>query len=121
VLDVLRQAQKPMSAYGILNGLEGSSIRAAAQVYRSLEKLVRANRVHKIASLNAFIACAHPEHDFLPGFYVCKLCGSVTECNLSQTAEPLRRGLDSGFKVDAINIEIQGVCQACQMNGETRA
>jgi Fur family zinc uptake transcriptional regulator len=120
-LDVLKQAQKPMSAYGILNELEGSSIRAAAQVYRSLEKLVRSNRVHKIASLNAFIACTHLEHDFLPGFYVCKLCGSVTECNLTQTAEPLRRGLDTGFKVVAINIEIQGVCQACQTNGEARA
>jgi len=121
VLDVLKRAQKPMSAYGILNGLEGSSIRAAAQVYRSLEKLVRSNRVHRIASLNAFIACTHPEHDFLPGFYVCKLCGSVTECNLSQTVEPLRHGLDTGFRVDTINIEIQGVCQACQMNGEVEA
>jgi Fur family zinc uptake transcriptional regulator len=110
-----------MSAYGILNGLEGSSIRAAAQVYRSLEKLVRSNRVHRIASLNAFIACTHQEHDFLPGFYVCKHCGSVTECNLSHTAEQLFRGLDLGFKVDAINIEIQGACQACQANGEVPA
>ena len=73
-----------------------------------------------VLTVNAFIACTHPEHDFLPGFYVCKHCGSVTECNLSQTVEPLFRGLDSGFRVDAINIEIQGLCQACQTNGEMR-
>ena len=61
VLSVLERTRKPVSAYGILNALQGSPIRAAAQVYRSLDKLIRQKRVHRIASLNAYVMCEHPE------------------------------------------------------------
>lgn len=112
VLSVLARTRKPMSAYGILNALHGSSIRAATQVYRSLDRLIRERRVHRIASLNAYVMCARPDHDDPPGFFVCKLCGTVTEFDLPLAAGPLR-DIGAGYEIDTINIELEGTCRLC--------
>jgi Fur family zinc uptake transcriptional regulator len=59
VLDVLGRENSPKSAYMILDVLRGSGFRAPLQVYRALEKLIGMGRVHRLESLNAFIACNH--------------------------------------------------------------
>src|SRR5690606_9624291 len=60
VLDALEKADAPLSAYTILDRLRGDGLRAPLQVYRALEKLLSAGLVHRLESLNAFVACARP-------------------------------------------------------------
>ncbi|MFO0992160.1 MAG: transcriptional repressor [Hyphomicrobiales bacterium] len=112
MLGVLQKTRKPLSAYGILNELEGSSIRAAVQVYRSLEKLIRQGRVHRIAGRNSYVRCEHPDHEHRPVFFVCKSCGTVTEFDLSNACGALK-GVGPGYEVETINIELEGTCKAC--------
>jgi len=123
VLKTLKSSREALSAYDVLKALQSNGtarIKAPVQVYRSLEKLIKRKLVHRIASLNAFIACEHPDHEFDPGFFRCKRCGSVTEFNLSQAVGPLRH-LGGGFHVEVINVEIEGTCQACQATYEVAA
>ncbi len=115
VLKTLETSRKPQSAYEILNVLKAGdlgSIKAPVQVYRSLEKLINQKLVHRIASMNAYIACDHPHHDFEPGFFRCLSCSSVTEFNLSHVVDPLR-SLSGAARVDSIAVNIEGTCQAC--------
>lgn len=111
VLAILERTRKPMSAYGILDALHGSSTRAVVQVYRSLERLTQQKRVHRIASLNAYVMCAHPAHDEPAGFFVCTQCGIVTEFDLA--AAPSWPGIPVGYEVDTVNIELAGTCSTC--------
>ena len=59
VFDVLTRAEQPISAYTILDRLREHGFRAPLQVYRALDKLLEAGLVHRLESLNAFVACAH--------------------------------------------------------------
>lgn len=115
VLKTLETSRQPQSAYDILKLLKAGDlgrIKAPVQVYRSLEKLISQKLVHRIASMNAYIVCDHPHHDCEPGFFRCRTCGSVTEFNLSQAMDPLRC-LSGAPRVESINVEIEGTCQAC--------
>ena len=115
VLGVLRQAAAPRSAYDILDGLRADGFRAPLQVYRALDKLVERGLVHRLESLNAFVACAHPGEDHLPAFLICTDCRRVAE-----TAAPAGRGMleaaasASGFRLERILIDAEGCCAHCQ-------
>lgn len=116
VFDVLSKAEGPLSAYTILDQLRGDGFRAPLQVYRALEKLLDYGMIHRLESLNAFVACAHPQchnHDLI-AFAICDQCGQVTE--FSDTAiENLVSawGLQNGFETNKTTLELRGLCKKC--------
>ncbi|MFO1184252.1 MAG: Fur family transcriptional regulator [Bauldia sp.] len=114
VLEVLRQAGRPLSAYQILDKTAVKGVRAPPQVYRALDKLIDAGLVHRIASLNAFLFCEHPNHQDDVAFAICDSCGRVTEVSMSE-AEPVlaQSAAGEGFKLRAAHAELRGVCGAC--------
>ena len=73
VFDVLTHSEGPLSAYSILDKLRDSGFRAPLQVYRALDKLLEFGLVHRLESLNAFVACAHPDES-------CCRHGTVAHC-----------------------------------------
>ena len=61
VLSIIEKAKGPLKAYSILYNVQKRGIKAPLQVYRELEKLIEAGKIHKIESKNAFIACKKSE------------------------------------------------------------
>ena len=57
VLDFIQKSNKPVKAYSILSNVSKKGLKAPPQVYRALEKLIEVGEVHKIESLNSFVAC----------------------------------------------------------------
>lgn len=127
VLKVLTTAGRAMSAYDVLDALRGSHIRAPAQVYRALDRLARAHLVHRIESMNAFVACVHdhgrghnpgdtpfrPSHGTV-AFCICEDCGDVRELPVPRGGGALGRIVDrTGFRASALTLEIRGHCKAC--------
>lgn len=81
VLDALASETGSAGAYALLDRLRAQGLRAPAQVYRALDKLIEYGLVHRLESLNAFIACDRPhahEHGVV-AFAICDGCGSVDE------------------------------------------
>jgi Fur family transcriptional regulator, zinc uptake regulator len=118
VLDLLKSAHRPLSAYDILDQLHGTKIRAAVQVYRATDKLAGLGLVHRLESLNAFVAC-HCEHRAsAPGFMLCTCCGDVHEFDAGKTVSAAAREAD-GFRIDAPSVELKGLCQHCQTENHT--
>lgn len=116
VLGALTKAEGPISAYGILDELREDGIRAPLQIYRALDKLLEMGLVHRLESLNAFVACAH-EHDHLTGtaaFAICKDCGKVDEFTDDVVNEQLTAWASrNGFTADRTTIELRGHCGQC--------
>lgn len=120
VLGALERAEGPLSAYTILDTLRADGLRAPLQVYRALDKLLDLGLVHRLESLNAFVACAHPHchGSSMMGFAICERCGTVSEFSDGTVQEGLTgwaRG--NGFQPSKTTIEIKGVCGACAGEG----
>lgn len=116
VLGALEKADGPLSAYSILDLLREDGFRAPLQVYRALDKLRELGLVHRIESLNAFVACDHPggQAHGTVAFAICENCGGVTEFSREDVVRRLgdwARG--EGFEAHATVIELRGLCEAC--------
>jgi Fur family zinc uptake transcriptional regulator len=116
-LDVLEAAGKPLGAYDMMELLGKDGRRPAPiSVYRALDFLVEHGYVHRLASRNAFLACAHRHKAHDPvAFLICDNCGRVDEA----TSPALSMSLDevaekSGFVPRAEVIEIAGRCSQCR-------
>ena len=115
VYTALTRAPGPLSAYTILDNLREEGLRAPLQVYRALDKLVEIGLVHRLESLNAFVAChhGHGDHDAAV-FAICEHCGRVLELSDDATIhrlETLARDVD--FAVAKTTIELRGLCERC--------
>lgn len=109
--------KKPVTAYQLIDQLSKKQKKdiKPASVYRSLDALCELGLVVKIESLNAFMACAHPEHHHEHVFLVCRQCGNADE--LADHSISKRLSTDAthqGFKIEKQVLELQGSCRDCR-------
>ena len=120
VFDCLCAEARPLSAYQILEVLRGEGLNAPTTVYRALDQLVAAGRVHRIESLNAWTVCCAPHHVETPVFEICTVCGAVIEhldAHIASSVAALANRTD--FEPDTSVIEIRGRCGECRGNAPT--
>ncbi len=122
VLDVLSASAGPLSAYDILDRVRIHGMRSPLQVYRALGPLVDHGHVHRLESISAFVACAHPHDHAHPqerahgpiAFAICETCGQVDEFSDMTVAERLKGWADeNGFKLAKTTVELRGTCRTC--------
>ncbi len=114
VYDHLQQLQCAQSAYDILNDLRTSGFRAPSQVYRVLNKLLELGLIHKVETLNAFVACEQEHSTGNSVFAICDDCGSVEELPPISFADQVRKcGDRRGFTSREFVIELKGRCSEC--------
>jgi Fur family transcriptional regulator, zinc uptake regulator len=114
VLATLRRERRPLGAYDLQASLSDIQFLAPATIYRALEQLIASRLVHKIASLNAFIACHHRAPHGRSAFAICDHCGGVTEIaapDIETVIDVCSR--ESGFDVSDATIELHGSCEKC--------
>ena len=116
VLEVLLSSHKPLGAYEIIERLTGDTRPAPITIYRALDFLRDNGLVHRIASRNAFVACAHNHAgDDLVVFLICERCGAVGEAPSGEVAEALKAASrTAGFSAKSPLIEIAGICSHCR-------
>lgn len=115
VLEIIWQDHRPLGAYAILGTLAGEG-RAPAPptVYRALDFLLEHGLVHRIASLNAFVGCAHPGHPGISQFLICRGCGDAEELNDPGIERAIGRSTSArGFSAHHHTIEVSGLCRNC--------
>jgi Fur family zinc uptake transcriptional regulator len=115
VFTVLAKTDRPLTAYELLGRLRPKGITAPPTVYRSLDRLIRNGLVHRLETLNAFVACARPHHRSSAIFAICRKCGTTAELadakltpQISGWAKRLR------FHAEESILEIRGECANCQ-------
>ncbi len=118
VLEVLRAAGGPLSAYDIIASIGDGHDVAPATVYRALDRLIAAGQAHKLQSLNAYVACKHDAQCETPAFAICDRCGTVTEFSPRELGKSLAVWCrTSEFELMTTTLELHGVCQSCQLGG----
>lgn len=123
VLDALLHSAGPASAYTLLEHLQGAGgLKAPQQIYRVLDKLLERGLVHRIESLNAFVACDQPHHDHADGLIllaICDRCGRVDESSDAIVERHLHHWANQhAFRMGGVSIEIHGTCRECASHAE---
>ncbi|MEO0915365.1 MAG: Fur family transcriptional regulator [Pseudomonadota bacterium] len=114
VFSYLKTKDRPMSAYEILDGLRKDGVSASTTVYRALEKLLEAGKVHRIESLNAWTVCCGAHDGKTPVFAICDDCGAVTEHVDSDFAASIASLSErTGFHPNHSVLELHGRCSSC--------
>jgi Fur family transcriptional regulator, zinc uptake regulator len=115
VLDILVRARQPLAAYAILEQLRHGA-KKPQTVYRALDYLIACGSVHRLESLNAYVACQHCRREsHHAGFLICRQCLKVCELNELDALEQLIQayGSAAGFSELHSTMEIRGLCAAC--------
>lgn len=115
VLTLILEAAEPRTAYQLLDRLRVMHKGAVPPtIYRALDFLMEQRLIHKIERLNAFIACADPDHPHPIQFLICRQCGTVAEMEDGPAERAIERAAKrEGFHLANAVVEIEGTCAAC--------
>ena len=121
ILEVLLTAEAPRSAYEIaeLYRQKTEENIPVMSVYRMLDFLMQNSLVHKLASNNKFIACAHiacSHSHQTPQFLICDNCKQVREIGVDkQLIHALEESIEHNhFQLNSPQLELHGLCETCQ-------
>ena len=127
VLTLIGEHGKPIKAYDLLDRLrtdkegdpDGAGAAAPPTVYRALDFLLANGFIHKLESVNAFVACHHPstaQHS-VP-FLICDRCHSAVELEDERIVAMLdEKARALGFVPQAQTLEVHGLCARCARAG----
>jgi Fe2+ or Zn2+ uptake regulation protein len=115
VLEVLEEAQKPVSPYEIQRLLKqkGKYLNHVT-IYRTLDLFCRLNVAHKVLSDGGFVKCTLGEREGCHRFMVCQDCGDIQEFadeGLCQKENEFAQNL--GFYTEHHLSEFSGLCSQC--------
>ena len=115
VLAILRTSDCPHSAYDLLESLKDIYPKIAPPtVYRALATLGERGQIHRLESLNAYVACQSEAHHQASVLSICEDCGAVAENFEPDIFSLLSAALrQSGFSAQRHIIEVNGICASC--------
>ncbi len=115
VLRLVADARHPVKAYDLLAKISESKAGSAPPtIYRALDFLLENGFIHKLESINAFVACHHPSVRHTVPFLICDTCHAAIEMEdekIGHQLEDKARAL--GFTPLAQTLEVHGLCASC--------
>lgn len=115
VLELLLETGQPVKAYDLMALYQAGAPAKPPTVYRALEFLERQGLVHRIQSLNAYVACRRGEVH-AAAFLICDCCGATSEVEPAAAKAMADQAAIAGFALRAVTVEANGLCAACQQD-----
>lgn len=116
VLLILANAHQPMGAYQILELLsEHRETINPPTVYRAIDFWLEYGFIHKIQSINAYIACCEHQHHKNFCIAICNNCHKVFELKINNIPlSMINLVKDKEFTATGLTTEIYGICVKCR-------
>jgi Fur family zinc uptake transcriptional regulator len=115
MLEIITSAPKPLTACDALEALaQKLDNPKPPTAYRALDFLAAHGFIHRIESLNAYVACGENHKHKGAQFIICDECGAVEEIHLCSIPEALKKQAgNKGFTLSHWNAELHGLCDKC--------
>jgi Fur family transcriptional regulator, zinc uptake regulator len=120
LLGILVAANSALSAYEVLDRYNASQPKPMPPMsaYRILDFLVANELIHKVASDQKYVACAHIKCSHVhqgAQFLICQVCGRIQEILLQQnTIDLIKNQLGAlGYQLMSSHIELDCLCAGC--------
>ena len=129
VLDFLLHTRVPVKAYDILDALRRDAPKALtpASIYRALDFLLQEGLVHRVGTLNAYVACAETcaescKQRHAPVFMLvcpgCRKSREISDPDLYQSIfSTMQR---QGFQLQGDTVELTGICPGCAHDNDRK-
>ncbi|WP_051329275.1 Fur family transcriptional regulator [Geminicoccus roseus] len=121
LLELLRQAGRPVGAYALLQMLSAKLERRISphSLYRALGRLTGQGLVVRVERRDCYLATRHPGIAGARLFLICGICDAVEE-KLSPRLDAQLAGeaRASGFQVQSSVVEVEGACRSCADHGQ---
>ena len=119
ILEQVLKTQGVIKAYDLIHDLSSADHRIKPPtVYRSLAFLLEQGFIHRIESLNGFVACNLPGEAHETLLMICDACGRIQEMHPESISEALEHAAEQrGFTITEKVVELHGVCGGCQTVG----
>ena len=116
VFTELARSEAPLGAYDLVDRLGRERRISPISVYRTLDFLIEAGLIHRIAVRNTYLPCHHVHGaGETTVFLVCTRCGGVDEVASPEIARDLDdTAATAGFKSQSRAIELEGECSTCR-------
>lgn len=116
VLEIVLEAGRPLGAYDVMEILAAERGRVAPPtVYRSLDFLQDQGLVHKVLSVNGFVACSETARPHAAELFICQRCGTAVEV-ARKAADPRleETAAELDFAIESVVLEVRGRCADCR-------
>lgn len=116
VLEIVLEAGRPLGAYDVMEVLAEERGRVAPPtVYRSLDFLQDQGLVHKVLSVNGFVACSETARPHAAEIFICRHCGNAIEV-ARKAADPRleETAAELDFAIESVVLEVRGRCADCR-------
>lgn len=115
VLELILKQGRAVKAYDLIRLISTAEKEAKPPtIYRSLDFLLKVGLIHRVAAIDAFMACSHPHHGEASQLLICGECGDVEEVESDNVGVALRAVARSHHFRPDTTIEIPGLCSDCQ-------
>ncbi len=120
VLELVCTSHKAIGAYELLDLFREQAPKAKpVTIYRALDFLMEAGLVHKIESLNAFIACLQAETQHKSVILICDHCENAYEIDATSVYKSLYTLSETvQFTPQYLTLELHGLCASCQKKND---
>jgi Fur family zinc uptake transcriptional regulator len=112
--ELILEAAGPIKAYDVIDRFHPDGAAKPPTVYRALSFLEQMGLIHRIESLNAFVACDTRDLAHTAAFLLCDCCGSSEEIAIPRVPEIEATAAANNFQVNHVTLEAHGLCRACQ-------
>jgi Fur family transcriptional regulator, zinc uptake regulator len=119
ILEQVLKTQGVIKAYDLIHELSSADRHIKPPtVYRSLAFLLEQGFIHRIESLNGFVACNHPGEAHETLLMICDACGHIQELQPESISDALNHAAEQWeFRITEKVVELHGVCSGCQRAG----
>ena len=114
--ELILEANAPVKAYDVIDRFHPDGAAKPPTVYRALSFLEQMGLIHRIESLNAFVACETRNEKHTAGFLLCDCCGQSVEIAIPNVSDIQASAGKAGFSLNHITLEARGLCGACQQD-----
>ncbi len=116
VLEIISANHKPSRAYDLLAKLKEAGFSdKPPTIYRALDFLIENKIVHKLSTINAYVACYGEESEEISCFLICEKCHEIEEFQDESLNKLLINiGKKRGIEIKNLNLEINFTCEECK-------
>ncbi|HTA65986.1 MAG TPA: transcriptional repressor [Xanthomonadaceae bacterium] len=117
VLRLVTESAKPVKAYDVLSRIsESDAISSPPTVYRALDFLLENGFIHKLESINSYVACIAPQSSHIATFLICDRCDAATEViedHVRTLLDSRSREMKFAPSTRTQTLEVHGLCKEC--------
>ena len=113
VFEIIKKSKHHLTAYEILNKFQKIKRVQPMSVYRSLNKLITENKIHKSNKTKKYMLCNHSHKNHNPSIAICKKCGDTEELNSTLFEQILKKNFFKKYSFKKFELEVSAICRGC--------